>query len=432
MKFVRALLGGAVALSVTVACSDDGTSSSSSSSSSSSGDPPVDDGLLRLTFEPLTHDLPFPFVTDMEFALDPADEFFVTDLTGGFAHLRLNGDEATATTVGTIDDVYIDGAAGLVGVAVDPEFAINRYFYLVMSISKTTNELRRYTLVEGDAAATLASMVTILELTAPGAPRWHNITTIGFEPDGSTMWALAGDKGLFEPAQDPTSILGSILRINPSREDGVGGYTIPEDAEPFSVGADPAVYAKGLRSPWKGVLHEGRYYYGEVGLDNFEELNVVDGPSLNMGWPLVEGPCALDILGMAPPDCTDQFVDPWLYYDRSNSHPFVNEDFDANPLSKRSIYVGWIYQPRENDPYEGRWNDVVVFGDTYVGFVRAARIDEMTEPSWHVGHLNWATAWAQGPDGYVYAMALDDFPIEDVTDPKPSPLLRAILEKTTD
>ena len=79
-----------------------------------------------------------------------------------------------------------------------------------------------------------------------------------------------------------------------------------------------------------------------------------------------------------------------------------------------------------HDPYEGKWTDTLVFGDTYVGFLRARRIDGQSE-DFPVGHLQWASAWAQGPDGHVYVAALADFPPPEGGPPGPSPILRAVL-----
>src|SRR5690606_29774332 len=149
----------------------------------------------------------------------------------------------------------------------------------------------------------LSSEVTILDIDAPGAPRWHNIMSMGFEEDG-VMWIMLGDKGLYNPAQDPGDMLGSLVRILPSKQEGIGGYTTPPDAPLYSTTADPAVYAIGLRSPWRGIYHEGRWFFGDVGGDDFEEINIIDRPGVNLGWPRFEGPCEIDVFGSGPHDCS--------------------------------------------------------------------------------------------------------------------------------
>ncbi|MCA9561230.1 MAG: hypothetical protein KC583_21925, partial [Myxococcales bacterium] len=158
--------------------------------------------------------------------------------------------------------------------------------------------------------------------------------------------------------------------------------------------------------------------FGDVGFNDFEEVNVVSEPGQNFGWPLAEGPCQ---------EACDGLTDPWFFYGRSNSHPFVAEDLDAVPTSERSVFVGWIYQPVAEDPYQGRWNDVMTFGDTIVGFIRARNIHG-DGPDWAVGHLPWITGWAQAPDGYVYVTAMGTWPPADEGEAEqPSHILRAVL-----
>jgi glucose/arabinose dehydrogenase len=401
-----------------------GTEDAASTGGDAAG--PVDDGKLRLDFELVTHSTGFALLTDLVFLEDPEDELLVADRDGGIAQLRLDGDRTDTLTQFQIPDVYIDGAAGLLGLTIDPDFARNRFFYAALAASKERNVIRRFTLHTGDPAATLDSQVDVFEVEAADAPRWHNIASMGFEKTG-VLWALVGDKGMFEPAQDPASALGSLVRIVPSREEGVGGHQ-PAGDNDFAPGANPDVYAKGIRSPWRGVYHRGRWIFGDVGLDDIEEVDIIDGPHQNFGWPLREGPCRLGIgeHGEDEVDCAD-LVEPWIHYDQSGSHPFVLEDEQAAAQTQRSVYVGWVYQPRDDDPYEGRWNDVVTFGDTFIGFVRARRLDS-EEPDWHAGHLEWATGWRQAPDGYVYVTTLGTWP-PDEEEPPPSTLHRAVLRK---
>lgn len=382
-----------------------------------SPDAAPDDGRLRLALAPIAHDTGFSLPTDLAFIAANPGELFMTDRDGGVAHLRLEGDAVTTLTSFAVPDTWIDGAAGLLGVAVDPNFAENQFFYVSVSISRERNVIRRYTLHAGDGAATLASQVDIFDVFGEGAPRWHNIASLGFD-EGGVMWAFIGDKGLFDPAQDPADPLGSLIRILPSQTGDMGGYTVPDDQPVFGPDAHPAVFAKGIRSPWKGRYHEGRWYFGDVGKDDVEEIDIVDSPAQNFGWPLAEGPCA---------ESCDGFVEPWIWYDRTSSHPFVAEDPEAVPTTNRSVYVGWIRQPADGipDPYGGRWNGIMTYGDHYVGFIRARNL--ATGEDWHAGHLGYASAWAQGPDGFVYASALFGWPPPEEGHAPPGALYRIVL-----
>ncbi|MGB5810332.1 MAG: PQQ-dependent sugar dehydrogenase [Polyangiales bacterium] len=389
--------------------------------------PVIPPGVLQVEFEQVPFDTTLDYVTDFAFLPGDSGEFLAIGLYGKLELARLDQDGAASLLSGRFDDVYTEFDAGQLGLAIDPDFDSNRFFYIATNIAKNHVQLRRYTL--GSTFSEIeASEVLILDLRVrSSAPRWHNISSLGFEEDG-VMWVLVGDKGLFEPAQDPSDILGALIRILPSKEEGVGGYTIPEGAPRYSGDADPAVFAIGIRSPWKGRYHEGRWFFGDVGLDLFEEVNVISTVGENFGWPDVEGLCSEDARDTAP-DCA-LYDDPPISYGRSNSEMFVRDDLDANATNKRSVYVGWIYQPNDDDPYEGMWNDVVVFGDAYVGFMRAAEIDALGD-SWHLAHLDFPTAWGQAPDGFVYVTSYPAEPPDEVgSGGPPSPLYRIELDDT--
>ena len=389
--------------------------------------PEIPPGVLQLDFEQVPYPTTLPYVTDLAFAPDGSGEFLAIDLYGYFEHARLDADGAVSLLSGRFDGVYTDFDAGQLGLALDPDYPTSGLFYVATNLATNHVQIRRYTLDRTSFERTRDSEVVIVDLRVQSSPRWHNISSMGFDEEG-VMWVLVGDKGLFDPAQDETNIVGTLIRIVPSTEDGVGGYTTPPDGPRFSDTSDPAVYAIGIRSPWKGRYHEGRWYFGDVGLDDMEEVNVITGPGQNLGWPIVEGRCQDDVLGNDP-DC-DLYEDPQIAYGRSSSELFVQEDLNATPTNKRSVYVGWIYQPTDDDPYDGLWNDVVVFGDAYVGFMRAAPIDAL-DASWHLGHMSFPTAWGQAPDGFVYVTAYPGEPPDDASaDEPPSPLYRLNLAET--
>jgi glucose/arabinose dehydrogenase len=401
---------------------------STGSATSSSGQPPTH---LALAFEAVPYPTELSYVSDMAFAPGASNELVVADLYGGYEVARLTEAGLEIVSRGKVGDVYVEYDAGQLAVAIDPTFEETGYFYLAANLAKNHVVVRRYTLDRDDPEGTVASGVVVFEVLVPSSPRWHNITSMGFDEHG-IMWMLVGDKGLGKPAsnpetgpaQDETAALGALVRMLPSLD---GGYTVPDSVEPYSSESHPAVVALGIRSPWQGVYHGGRWIYGEVGLQDIEEINIVEGAGQNFGWPIVEGPCAMDIYDNAP-DCS-QFADPFIHFDRSRSSPYLLDDPDAAPTSQRSVYAGWVYQPNDQDRYAGLWNEVLVFGDAFVGFMRAAPLGGSGE-SWHLGHLRFPSAWAQGPDGYVYVATLSEEP--SAGDPeqvsgRPSPMWRATL-----
>lgn len=392
--------------------------------------PPADDAgapwqpPLRLTFEPVEHEAETLRATDLVFLPDAPGEFLWLDKDGDVHLMRLEGARATRVGGFRVLDTWNDSDAGLISLALDPDFARNQRFYIGLTTSMERSVVRAYTLDRAALERTPESAWDVIGVEGAGARRsWHNVGSIGFDEAG-VLWALFGDKTLGAPARDPDSPLGALLRVVPDPT-APTGHTYPDDNAYAPGEGHPGVYAKGLRSPWRGLYHAGRYFFGDVGQDKFEEVNVVDAPGLDFAWPHVEGPCV---------EACDGLTDPFIAYDRSGDHPFVRDDPDRIAVRLRTVHVGLIYRPDPDgraDPYEGRWNDVLTFGDASTGFIRAVRIDAGVEPnptSWPVGHLQYVTGWAQAPDGYVYLTGLGTWPI-DAPRTSRSPLWRAVLAR---
>jgi glucose/arabinose dehydrogenase len=258
--------------------------------------------------------------------------------------------------------------------------------------------------------------VKILVVDANAATlAWHNVGSIGFDASGA-MWVLAGDKTRSEFARNKASPLGKVLRIVPDKT-SEGGYTAPAD-NPASDDASwaPEVFAMGLRNSFRGVVDSrGRYFVADVGSAVAEEVNVITKPGQDFGWPKVEGGCNFDCDGL---------TQPLTYWGRSSTHRYVREDPLAATTVNRCAYVGVFYESSELDPYSGRLDNHLIYGDYNVGFVRALVINDKTEVTDDIpiGHLGLATTWRKGPDGYLYASPR----LAEVEDG--SPILRAVLE----
>ena len=123
----------------------------------------------------------------------------------------------------------------------------------------------------------------------------HNGGQLQFGPDGY-LYASTGDGGGIgdpeENAQDRSSLLGKILRIDPSRSVGRRNYAIPA-GNPFLGGPGRnEIYARGLRNPFKFSFDGGRIFIGDVGQERREEVDA-EGPkglrNANFGWDKFEG-----------------------------------------------------------------------------------------------------------------------------------------------
>lgn len=175
-----------------------------------------------------------------------------------------------------------DAERGLLGIALDPA---ERWIYLYLSdAADGRNRVVRIP-SEGGRPETILDGL-------PSETGYHNGGDIAFGPDGM-LYVVTGDAHDADLAQDPDSVGGKLLRLEP---DG----SIPED------NPDPAspVFASGIRNSFGVCLDPttGQVWETENGPDRDDEVNRVP-PGANLGWPVQLGP------GGSP-----RFVDPVLVY----------------------------------------------------------------------------------------------------------------------
>jgi len=162
----------------------------------------------------------------------------------------------------------------------------------------------------------------------------HDGGALNFGPDGKLYISLGDGGGADDQGeghgengngQDPSNLLGSILRIDPLGSNSANGqYGIPED-NPFvgQTGVAAELYAYGFRNPFRFSfdMQTGGMYIADVGQNTIEEidLGVAGG---NYGWNLKEGSFFFDDNGDGPGFVTDQdpgvppgLIDPIAEYD---------------------------------------------------------------------------------------------------------------------
>jgi len=350
---------------------------------------------LRITFVPLELDTVVDKVTDMAF-VPGRDELVILEKEGRVLHFDFDGTQATLR--GSFElPVYVEDDCGLISVAFPPDFPLTGEMYLGYCADFTSSQVSRFVLDEPHEDI-LASEEAIIVLDEPlAAHPWHNVGSIGFEPSG-VLWALFGEKTRGANSQDLSVDLGKLLRIVPKA--GEPGFD-PAPDNPFIDDPEksPNVYAYGMRSPWKGVRDsKGRFWFGDVGSNLFEEINFVPEPGMNFGWDVHEGPCDSSLM--------DGCTEPVTYWDREFEHPYPADDPDAIPAGTRVVCVGPHIEPVVDDPYGGKLDGLTFFGDFVIGWIRALRIDDAGVVTFdqHIGHLPHASAWARGHDGRVFVM----------------------------
>ncbi len=138
----------------------------------------------------------------------------------------------------------------------------------------------------------------------------HNGGDIEIGADGFLYLGLGDGGGAGDPegnGQDTTTLLGSILRIDPVAT-AENPYLIP-DGNPFvDGGGAPEVFLYGVRNPWRFSFDPatGDLWVADVGQDEFEEVTLLrsregSGRGANLGWNLTEGLVGFEG-GTAPPN----------------------------------------------------------------------------------------------------------------------------------
>ncbi len=207
------------------------------------------------------------------------------------------------------------GEQGLLGLAFDPNYASNGFFYVnytrdlgdptdPVGDPKDRTVIARYSVSAGDAnVANAGSALTVLEIEQDAGN--HNGGDIHFGADGYLYIGMGDGGGGGDPnnrAQDKSELLGKMLRIDVNAPAGSfndcglnGTYGIPP-GNPFTDGADgdcDEIWSLGLRNPWRWSFDRstGDMFIGDVGQSAVEEISFQSSgvAGLNFGWDCKEG-----------------------------------------------------------------------------------------------------------------------------------------------
>lgn len=214
---------------------------------------------------------------------------------------------------------YVDNQneEGFLGFAFHPKFKENGQFFAYYTTTGATHTsvISRFTASKETGTADVASEQEILRVPQP---YWnHNGGTIAFGPDGMLYVGLGDGGAGNDPhghAQDPSTLLGKILRLDVDRTEGGLKYAIPQD-NPFvgKSGVRGEIYATGFRNIWRMSFDRqgGQFWVADVGQDIWEEINIVT-KGANYGWNAREARHKFRATGSGP---KAEFVEPiWEYH----------------------------------------------------------------------------------------------------------------------
>ncbi len=126
----------------------------------------------------------------------------------------------------------------------------------------------------------------------------HNGGEVKVGPDGYVYWGLGDGGGKYDAhgnGQNTGSLLGSIIRIDPSTPSDGNQYSNPVDNPFVDAAGWDQIWLYGVRNPWRFSFDQetGDLWIGDVGQSAREEITRLSRPTAgrgaNLGWPLREG-----------------------------------------------------------------------------------------------------------------------------------------------
>ncbi|MEP7157955.1 MAG: PQQ-dependent sugar dehydrogenase [Chloroflexota bacterium] len=259
---------------------------------------------------------------------------------------------------------------GLMGMAFDPDYATNGYFYVFYTREGANPGPRGDIAIARYKRATNLrakprSGKTLLGIPFPAA--YHFGGWLGFGSDGY-LYATTGDAGnvSFGFPQDLDSRLGKLLRFNPHKSDGEAGF-VPADNPFVGIAGDDLIWSYGLRNPWRASFDEttGDLWLPDVGAAKWEEVNRFAQPDpakgANLGWTMCEGAHEYPEPEAGPADCAEPTtVEPLIEYAHGDDC---------------SVIGGYVYRGSEQAALVGQY----FYGDYCTGNIWRVPADYETD-----------------------------------------------------
>jgi glucose/arabinose dehydrogenase len=209
----------------------------------------------------------------------PDGTILVTERAGRLRVIK--GGSLQAQPVAGVPAVHTGSQAGLFDIVLHPKFAENNIVYLTYAAGTTAANGTQVARARFDGSA-LQDLRVIFKAMPLKDTDAHYGGRMAFLPDGTFALTIGEGFEYREKAQDLTSDLGKIVRLN---DDG----SVPQD-NPFigQAAVRPEIYTWGHRNEQGLAFDEqsGRLYETEHGPRGGDELNVIIA-GRNYGWPVI-------------------------------------------------------------------------------------------------------------------------------------------------
>ena len=254
------------------------------------------------------------------FAFTPDGRMLITTKPG-VLRVHQGGSLLPGAAIDLTASTCANGERGLLGVAVDPQFASNRFVYLYYTFKKfgvcdtntasaPVNRVSRFVLPAGNVIDPGTETVLVDNMPSPNSN--HNAGDIQFGKDGFLYIAIgdggcdyagnSGCAGANDAARDQHVLTGKVLRV--TRDGGIpagnpfqGAGTARCNVTGRTTAGQKCqeTFAWGLRNPWR-IPHDPnaagtRFYINDVGQALWEEIDLGQAGA-DYGWNVREGHCA--------------------------------------------------------------------------------------------------------------------------------------------
>ncbi|MEO0529438.1 MAG: PQQ-dependent sugar dehydrogenase [Planctomycetota bacterium] len=346
------------------------------------------------------------------------NDLFVVDQRGLIQVLDLDTLTFGPTPFLDIQGLVDDGGSeqGLLGLAFDPDYANNGYFYVNYTrdpgpgLDRTRIDRFQAPDPLNATGVSAGTRHSILEFEQDFSN--HNAGWIGFSPKDDLLYISSGDGG---SGNDPNNRgqsldtrLGKMLRVDPHGDDfpldSVENYAVPA-GNPFADDGDPdtlaEIWSYGLRNPWRNSFDRetGDLWIGDVGQGTREEINRIDDgqAGANFGWRLREG----DVIRSGGATDPPGYVPP-VYDYLSNENP-------PGPFAGNSTVGGYVYRGPDVE-VQGRY----FFGDSFPSRLwsfdpadpdgTVENLDSLLNPT---GAINTPVSFGEDAAGNLYIVNLN-------------------------
>ncbi len=307
----------------------------------------------------------------------PDGRMLVTERPGRLKIFNLS-DSSMSEPLQGVPEVFDKGQGGLLEVALHPDFENNRMIYLSFAEpgedSTASTALGRGVLED--------DQIRDFEVIFSQEPKVEGPNHFGgrivFTEDDKLFLTL-GERYKFEPAQNLSNHLGTIVRLN---LDG----SVPED-NPFvnDADAEAEIWSYGHRNIESAAIdpNTGKFWVAEMGPLGGDELNQPEA-GINYGWPEVSWGQNYDGTDIPDPPTQPEFTDAVIQWTPTIS-PSGMIFYDGD------IYTEWQ-------------GSALIGGLTASGLVRVSTNGEQAEEVERIPLGARIRDVQQGPEGSVYVI----------------------------